>query len=228
MGGRNCRIRDIPEVDRPREKMINKGPDALKDKELIAILLGSGVRGENAIKVAEQILRKYGEDLSKLAVVSINELMEGKGIGKAKGCRLLAALELGRRIWKKCEEDIFIRSPEDAYNCSRDLSRMKKEYFRVFYLNGKSKVIKDEIISIGSLSASLVHPREVFNPAVGAPAASIILVHNHPSGDPEPSTEDLALTRRLAEAGRIMGIEILDHIIVGDRKYVSLKERGFL
>ncbi|MBI5167456.1 MAG: DNA repair protein RadC [candidate division NC10 bacterium] len=220
-------MRDIPEVDRPREKLAKRGPTALSNTELLAIILGSGTKGENVLQVAEGLLKKYGG--KSLPQIDLEELMQNKGLGKARACQLLACFELGRRLLVKQEEEFVIRSPEDVYEATKDTLRgAKKEHFLALYLNARNQLIKKETISIGSLNANIVHPREVFHPAVGEAAASVILVHNHPSGDTEPSKDDIALTRRLVEAGRIMGIEVLDHIIVGNKKFSSLKDRGII
>jgi len=221
------KIKDIPKVDRPREKLAKLGPDALSNTELLAIILGSGTKEQNVLRVSERILKKYGGN--NLLSLSFEDLKQNSGIGHAKACQLVAAFELYKRLSPdgKGDEET-INCPQDVYSFSKEIKSLRKEHFIVIYLNAKNKIIKKETISIGTLNSSLVHPREVFQPAVGESAASVILVHNHPSGDLEPSQDDLALTKRLCEAGKIMGIEVLDHIIIGTKGFLSLKERNLM
>jgi len=220
-------VSDLPRVDRPREKLAQKGSSALSDAELLAVILGGGTRGSGVLAIAEEILRYYGS--SRLSTVSIRDLQAVQGIGPAKACQLLASLELGRRVFRPEEEPAFlIKKPEDAATLTRELANARKEHFCTLYLDTRNRVIRKETISIGTLNASLVHPREVFQPAVESSAASVVLVHNHPSGDPEPSREDLLLTKRLVTAGEIMGIDVLDHVIVAKRSFVSLRERKLM
>jgi len=220
-------LKDLPLVDRPREKLQRLGSAALNDTELLAILLGSGTKDMNVLELAGRLLKRHGG--KALPKLSVDELKAIKGVGVAKACQLVACFELARRLLAKEDEgEAVIREPQDAYTLTKDLQAAKKEHFVVLYLDARNKVLKKETISIGTLTASLVHPREVFQPAVGLSAASVILVHNHPSGHTEPSQDDLALTRRLVEAGKLMGIEVLDHLIVGHKKFLSLKEAGLL
>jgi DNA repair protein RadC len=220
-------VSDLPRVDRPREKLALKGSSALSDAELLAVIIGRGIRGSGVLAVADEILRYFGP--SKLASISPKEFQSVRGIGPAKACQLVACLELGRRVFRPEDEPVIvIRRPEDAAALTRELACAKKEHFCTLYLDTRNRVIRKETISIGTLNASLVHPREVFQPAVESSAASVVLVHNHPSGDPEPSREDLLLTKRLVSAGEIMGIEVLDHVIVARRSLVSLRERKLM
>jgi DNA repair protein RadC len=220
-------VGDLPKVDRPREKLVQKGSSALSDAELLAVILGRGTRGANVLTIADEILKHYGT--AQFPSIALKDLEMTKGIGMAKACQLLACVELGRRIFRSEDEpSIAIRRPEDAATLSKELSAARKEHFCTLYLDTRNRVIKKETISIGTLNASLVHPREVFQPAVECSAASVILVHNHPSGDAEPSREDLLLTKRLVSAGEIMGIDVLDHVIVAKRSFVSLKERKLM
>jgi DNA repair protein RadC len=217
----------LPRVDRPREKLAQKGSSALSDAELLAVIIGQGTRGSSVLAVADEILKFFGP--SKLAGVSPKDLQSVKGIGPARAAQLVACLELGRRIFRPEEEPaVVIRRPEDAASLTRELSAARKEHFCTLYLDTRNRVMRKETVSIGTLNASLVHPREVFQPAVESSAASVVLVHNHPSGDPEPSREDLLLTKRLVTAGEIMGIEVLDHVIVARRSFVSLRERKLM
>jgi DNA repair protein RadC len=221
------RIKDLPEDERPREKLIKKGAKALKKEELLAILLRTGLKGKNALEVANDILLKYGD--KKLLDASYEELRNMRGVGPTKAVQILAAIELGSRLFKeKSEKEIYINSPEDAVKELSHIKENKKENFVVLYLDARNKLIYKETVSIGSLNANLVHPREVFEPAVRNLAAQIILAHNHPSGDPEPSEDDLEMTKRLVEAGKILGIEVIDHVIITKTKFFSFKERRLI
>lgn len=221
------KIKDIPKLERPREKLIKKGAKALKKEELLAIILRTGLKGKNAIEVANDILIKYGN--KKLLLASYQELHNIKGVGSTKAVQVLAALELGSRLFKeKPEQDIYIHTPEDTIKMVGGIKNNKKENFVALYLDARNKLIHQETISIGSLNTSVVHPREVFEPAISHLAAQIILVHNHPSGDPEPSNEDIAITKRMAESGKILGIEITDHIIVAKNGFISFKAKQLL
>jgi len=220
-------IKELPEFERPREKLIKKGVKALKKEELIAILLRSGLKGKNALEVANDILLKYGD--KKLLSASYEELRNMRGIGPTKAVQILAAIELGSRLFKeKSEKEIYINSAEDAIKELVHIKENKKENFIVLYLDARNKLIYKETVSIGSLNANLVHPREVFEPAVRHLAAQIVLAHNHPSGDPEPSEDDLVITKKLVESGKILGIEIFDHIIIVKDDFFSFKNKGII
>jgi len=225
----NGTLRDVPVEERPRERMMKYGAHALNNAELLAILLRTGTYSENAVGLAMKLLKEIG-GLRQLVDRSTEELMSIKGIGPAKALQLQAGIELGRRIARSVMEDrVVIRHPRDvAELLTEELRYLKKEHFVCLFLNTKNHVIGRETLSIGSLNASIVHPREVFLAAIKRSSASLICVHNHPSGDPSPSPEDIEITRRLSEAGAIIGIEVLDHVIIGDRDYVSLKEKGLL
>ena len=218
-------MNEIPTIDRPREKLIHYGPEKLSNSELLAILLRSGKKGENVVELANKILKNFSAE--SIPNLTFAELKKYPGLGPAKACEIVACFELGKRLLKNKKAELYLR-PEDIFAEMKDIRTHKKEHFVVFYLDSRNQEIKREIISIGSLNASLVHPREVFEPAVKHTAAHLIIAHNHPSGDPNPSTEDLHLTRRLTEAGKIMGIEILDHVIVARDRYLSFKEKGLL
>lgn len=222
-------IRDMPQDQRPRERLEQYGPSALNVNELIAIILRVGNARTSAIELANQLMREYG-GLRRLAGASVQELSQSKGIGLAKACQLQAAFELGKRLAATTEAvRPTIGGPADAANLVMEEMRYhREEHYRVLFLDTRHSVIIARDITIGSLNASIVHPRETFRAAVSHAAAAIILVHNHPSGDPSPSSEDLALTARLKQAGEIMGIPVLDHIIIGDGRWVSLKERGLV
>jgi len=221
------RIRDLPKIDRPRERLQHKGPAALSNAELLAIVLGSGMQGKNVIEVAEHLLRKFGA--KGLFEAKLNDLQQIPGIGEVKATQLVASFELAKRLLLGQEQKVItLESPKDAYTLSKRIHDLKKEHFLAYMLDARNVVIAEEVISIGTLTMAVVHPREVFEPAVRRSAAGIVLVHNHPSGDPTPGDDDLHMTERLAEAGKLMGIEILDHVIVTPKEYTSLKELGWL
>ncbi len=223
-------IRDVPEGERPRERMLHHGAEALSNAELLAILLRTGTARESALSLAQRLLVE-AEGLSGLIRLSLEELMQKKGIGLAKAVQVKAGIELGRRIARESQfrDRVTIRTPRDAATFMMEEMRyLSQEHFVVLFLNTKNQVSAHETIFIGSLNASIVHPREVFQAAIRRNSASIICMHNHPSGDPTPSPEDIDVTRRLVEAGKILGIEVLDHIIIGDRRYTSMKEKGLM
>lgn len=218
-------IKDILEDERPREILIHKGETFLSDSQLLAILINNGTTEKSAIGLATEIIQTNG-GLKNLAGINVEQLSLIKGIGDAKACRIIAALELGRRVAVSSGLEKFkITSPEDAGNVyMEDLRYLKKEIFRIVMLNTKNVIIGTKDISLGSLNASIVHPREVFIEAIKKSSNKIILMHNHPSGDPYPSEEDIQITKRLQDAGNIIGIEVLDHVIIGDGTYYSFKE----
>ena len=222
-------IKDYPVTERPRERLLKDGPSSLSNHELLAILLRTGTKKESVLQMANRLLTKF-EGLRLLKDASVNEITSIKGIGAAKALQIIAAIELGRRIHRLQYEDRYIiRSPEDAANYVMEEMRfLTQEHFVCLYLNTKNQVIHQQTVFIGSLNASIVHPREVFKEAFRRSAASFICLHNHPSGDPGPSREDIEVTRRLNECGKLIGIELLDHLIIGDQKFVSLKEKGYL
>lgn len=223
------RISDWPAGERPRERLYLKGPDCLADAELLALQLGTGIRGKTAVDVAREMLAQYGS-LSGLAGRGVAELMRIRGVGRAKAVRLAATFELTRRLRSRGSDGrIALGSPERVFAHFGPLMEdLQKEVFRVVLLDAQNGFLKDVLVSEGTLSASLVHPREVFKPAILESAASLILLHNHPSGDPTPSKEDLRLTRQLAECARLLDLRIHDHLIVGKGRFVSLAQRGVL
>ena len=210
---------------RPREKLRAHGSAALTDAELLALVLGSGIPGHSALRVARRLARRAPSELAGWPLV---RWLRVPGIGLARASALTAAFELGRRALAWDGETPAIRGPEDVLAQVRDLARARREHFVVLMLNARHEMQGRETISIGSLNASIVHPREVFLPAIVHSAASIVLVHNHPSGDPEPSEEDLSITRRLVEVGELVGIDVLDHVIVASRGTVSFRNRKIL
>ena len=224
-------IKDWPEEDRPREKLLDKGPEALTDAELLAIILrtGNGSTGESALDHAHLLLTRF-QTLRGIDGASINELRSVKGVGPAKIAQIKAGLEIGRRLGReKWGAGRQLRSAEDVFRHFREqLEKEKRELFYVVLLTNKNRKIREVKISEGSLTASLVHPREVYNPVIRESAAAVIFVHNHPSGDPAPSPEDLEITRRLKEVGEVMGIRVLDHVVIGHGRYFSFSDRGMI
>ncbi|WP_284637885.1 RadC family protein [Paenibacillus silviterrae] len=229
MESHNMTLRDVPNEERPRERMIQYGAAALNNAELLAILLRTGTIQESAVHLGQRLLAQSG-GLRSLSDLSLQQLMEIKGIGATKALQIMAGIELGRRMARTTlEETVTIRSPQDvAKLLMEELRYLNKEHFVCLFLNTKNHVIGQETLSMGSLNASIVHPREVFRAAIKRSSASIVCAHNHPSGDPTPSQEDIQLTRRLVEAGEVIGIDVLDHIVIGDHKFVSLKELGLM
>ena len=222
-------IRDLPAGERPREKMRERGAAALGNSELLAILLRTGGVSESALRLAETLLDRQG-GLAGLGHATLEEFEQVRGIGEAKAVTVMAAVELGRRVATLAPAGrTVIRTPDDVAALLLPRFRFEtKESFLAVLLSTKNHVLKAPVISVGSLNASIVHPREVFREAINASAASVILAHNHPSGDPAPSAEDIDLTRKLAEAGKLLNIPVLDHVILGDGRYISLKEKGIL
>jgi len=223
-------IMEIPKDERPREKLLKYGSKSLSNSELIGILLRVGSKKDTAITLGQKILRENEKGLLNLVNATPESLNKYHGISNAKAATLLAAVELGKRIsTTKAEETFKITSPQDVSALvMEDMRYYKKEYFKIILLDTKNKVIDIITISIGSLNSSIVHPREVFLEAVKKSSASIVLLHNHPSGEVEPSREDINITQRLIKAGEIMGIKVLDHIIIGDGKYLSFKEENII
>jgi DNA repair protein RadC len=222
------RIKDLPKNERPREKLISRGAQNLKDEELLAILLGTGVEGKNVVEVARQILRKYSK--KKLLKLTYNDLSKIKGIGPAKACIILAGQELVKRALKIQDETLpIIRSAKDVVAQAVYLRDRTREHLMTIYLNARNEMIwKKQSTFIGTLNANLVHLREILKEALEHNAASVILVHNHPSSDPTPSKDDLEITKRLVEAGKILGIEVIDHIIIAKSKFFSFKENKLI
>ena len=224
-------IKDWPEEDRPREKLLARGAEALSETELLALLLrtGNASTGESAIDQARLLLNRF-QTLRGIDDASIQDLSAIKGIGPAKTAELKACMEIARRLrQQKWDVGDALRSSEDVFrHFSERLVKEKRELFYVVLLNNKNRKIREVKISEGSLTASLVHPREVYNPVIRESAAAVIFVHNHPSGDPAPSPEDLEITRRLKEVGEVMGIRVLDHVVVGHDRYFSFSDRGIL
>jgi len=239
-------VSDMPKAERPRERLQKLGAEALSAQELLALIVGRGVSGKSVMTIAQELMIRFGS-IRGVNEATIEELSGIKGVGPAKAAQLKACFELGKRKELETEygyEDYDIKNPQIVAKLIRaHIKDMKKEHFMLMALNTRNKIIRIDNISVGTLNASLVHPREVFNKAIAHAASSVVIAHNHPSGDPEPSEEDLKITRRLVEAGRILGIEVLDHIIIGKHTvksaitehskpekegYCSLKEKGLI
>ena len=223
-------VKQLPLNERPREKMLSKGIEYLSNTELLAILLRTGTKDKSVFRLAEEILSLEESGILFLSECSPEDLARIKGIGTAKACQVLAGLELGRRIATKPRENrVRASCPEVIVSLfMEDMRYYKKEVFKVLLLNTKSEIIGTDDISMGSLSSTVIHPREVFLPAIRRSAAAIIFVHNHPSGDPTPSSDDIQTTKRLVEAGKLIGVSVWDHIIIGDGKHISLKEEHLM
>ena len=225
---KQLKIKDMPLEERPREKLIRHGSGVLTNAELLAIILGNGTKRENVLELSKNLLKE--NNLKLLSRKRINALMRIFGIGQSKACQIVSCFELGRRLASfKDTRDNSINNVRDVVKLfSPDMSYLKKEHFKGIFLDSRKKIIKDETIFIGSLNASIIHPREIFQAAFEEGAAAIILLHNHPSGDPKPSDDDVEITTQLVEAGKILGIEVIDHIIIGHNRYFSFKEKGYL
>lgn len=222
-------IRDLPARERPRERMVNYGARALSNSELLAILLRTGSNRESALQLAQSLISEI-EGIENLKLITIEELTAIYGIGQAKAVQILAAVELGRRVQEFAPAEKYpIRMPKDAAKyVGDDLRHLQQEHFVVLLLDTKNCVISQELITVGTLNSSIVHPREVFRPAIKKSVSAIILVHNHPSGDSTPSKEDIEVTERLIKAGKLIGIDVLDHVIIGGSSYTSLREGKYI
>jgi DNA repair protein RadC len=220
------RFREIPEPERPRERLARLGAESLSDTELLSAIIGTGSNRIPVHVLAGQLLSHFN-GLRSMLEADWLELVAFPGVGRAKAAQIKAAFELGRRVGRLDRERFTVRCPRDVADYLMDRLRFHlKEHFMVLHLDTKNQVIGEEVVSIGSLNASIVHPREIFKTALKRSAASIICAHNHPSGDPAPSREDIEVTARLVEAGKLLGVDVLDHIIIGDNRFSSLKEQG--
>lgn len=224
------KIKDLPLDDRPREKLILRGPQSLSDSELIAIILRTGTKGKSVVQISQEIIKKSG-NLASLAVKTVSAFTKDEGIGKDKAATLAAVFEIAKRVNAQIKwfSDVKITSPEEVAKIFIPLLKDEiKEHFFVLCLNSANKIIKYENISTGNLNSSVVHPREVFKVAIDNNSANIIVLHNHPSGNPEPSNEDISITKKLVESGKILGIEIFDHIIIAGNQYLSFVEKRLI
>jgi len=222
------KIKSLPAEERPREKLIKNGPETLSNSELLAIVLRTGNKKESVVSMANNLFNKY--NVKFLSRLDIGTLKKELGIGDAKACQIVACFELGRRLAKfKTDKKKPVKNARDmAKIFIPEMSSLKKEHFKGVFLDSKNRIIKEETIFVGSLTESVVHPREIFQIALNENAAALILIHNHPSGDPTPSEEDIKITKELVKAGNILGIPVLDHIIIGNNNYVSLKEKDLI
>jgi len=223
-------IKDLPKNEQPREKLYSYGVGSLSNAELLAIVISTGNKNETAIDLARKILSIDNRGIAYLSDVSVDELLKIKGIGEGKACQIIAAIELGKRLNKRGSVDkVKVTTPAVIVDLlMNEMRYLDKEYFNIALLDTKNQILAIENVSIGTLNASIVHPRDVYRIAIKRNANSIILIHNHPSGDITPSNEDLDVTKRLVEVGNLMGIRVLDHIIIGDSKYLSFKEKNLI
>ena len=220
-------IREMPKVERPREKLLEKGPENLKDEELLAILLRTGTKEKNVLNLARQILRKFSK--KKFLKLKYQDLIKIKGVNSAKATTILAAIELTKRILGVGEETLpKIESVKDVVAQFSYLREKQREHLAALYLNARNELIFKKHLFVGTLDSNICHPREIFKYALEKNAASVILIHNHPSGDPEPSQADLEITKRIIEAGKIMGVDVLDHVIITKNKIFSFKEKKLI
>ncbi|HSB05170.1 MAG TPA: DNA repair protein RadC [Thermodesulfobacteriota bacterium] len=222
-------VRDLPKPERPRERLQKLGPEALSSQELLALIIGRGIPKKSVMTIAHELLSRF-KNVKAIGQATIEELSQIKGIGIAKAAQIKACFELAKREALEIgEEEFEIKNPEAVFKLiSSSIKDKAREHFKLILLNSRNKKIGISNVSIGTLQTSLVHPREVFKEAITHSAASVILAHNHPSGDPEPSEDDLKITKKLAESGKILGIEVVDHIIVGKNKFYSFREKGLI
>jgi DNA repair protein RadC len=217
------RMKDLPLLGRPREKMVSGSPKNLTEAELLAILLGTGTTGKNVIALSESLLKKYPG--KKISQVSFDELIKISGVGKSKASRILSAFELGERFFAPSAlTKSIIRSVDDVLQQVRDIADKRQEYLLVLYLNARHELLQKEVVGMGTINNLRLTPREIFSPAFQTPCASLIIVHNHPSGDPTPSDDDIRFTTRIHEAGELMGIPMVDHVIVAKSGYFSFRD----
>jgi DNA repair protein RadC len=222
-------VRDLPRQERPRERLQKFGPEALSAQELLALIIGRGIPKKSVMSIAQELVAKFG-NVKAISLATIEELSQVRGIGLAKAAQIKACFELGRREELEPElKDFDVKDPEAVVKAIRSSIKDKaKEHFKLILLNPRNKIIGISTISMGTLNASLVHPREVFKDAITHSAASVVLAHNHPSGDPDPSEDDIKITKKLVDSGKLLGIEVLDHIVICKNNFCSFKERGLL
>lgn len=216
------KIHDLPSEEKPREKLITQGPEALNIKELLAIILTTGTTKEDVLEMSSRIIREYGEK-SLLAERNPTKLSNDMDLPIVKSCVIVAVGELGRRLYDRTQSGFtVIRSAKDTYDYLQDMRNLPKEHLRGLYLNSHNRLIRDEVISIGTINSSIIHPREVFRPAIECNAAAVVLAHNHPSGESKASDEDVDITKQLVQAGKILGITVLDHVIITRDSFTSI------
>ncbi len=218
------RVKDLPDEQKPREKLIFQGPDSLSLAELVAAILGTGTKKEEVFLMAQRIVKEYGEK-AIAAETDPQQMAEVLSIPLTKACQLIAAFELGRRFFaSQAGRAVYVRNARQAYEYLRAIGYSTKEQLRGLYLNSRYEIVHDEVISVGSLTANIVHPREVFRPAIEHSAVAIIIAHNHPSGNLEPTSEDIAVTGQLRAAGKLLGIDLLDHLVIAGDQFNRIKE----
>jgi len=218
------KLREVHRVERPRERIERLGAQALKDEELLALLLRTGYKGKNVLELSKDLLRRHPD--GSLTRLPFEKLKAVKGVGRSRAAALLAAFELAGRMAETSPEPV-LDAPQKVADRFAWMRTKRQEHFAALYLNARRQVIREETVFIGTLSASLVHPREVFAPALEARAAAVVVAHNHPSGDPSPSQEDREATKRLRRAGELLGVELLDHLVLGERGFYSFLEQGW-
>jgi len=219
------KMSDLPEAEKPREKLVQLGPQALGVSELLAVLLNVGTTKEGVLAMAQRILKEYGET-AIVHETDPTKLADVLGIPLGKACQVIACFELGRRYFSSSAgKAVFVRNARQAYEYLKDMGTSKKEQLRGLYLNSRHEIIHDEVISIGSLTANIVHPREVFQPAISNSAVAVIIAHNHPSGNAEPTKADLEVTKQLIEASKVLSINLLDHLVITKSTFISIIER---
>ena len=225
------RIKDIPQEERPKEKLMYAGAESLSTSELLALIIRTGNSSKSAVQLAEDVLAYSAKELGSLREADVQELTEIDGIGSTKACSIVASLELARRLLgrESDESRISMKNPESVANLlMEDMRGLKQEHLVALLLNAKCEIESRITVSIGELTSTVVHPREVFRPAIREGAAGIILAHNHPSGDPTPSQDDIQSTKRIMEVSKLVGIRLLDHLIIGDGRYISLRNEGYM
>lgn len=216
------KVHDLPLESQPREKLIKRGPEALSLQELMAIILNTGTKTEGVLEMSSRIIREYGEK-SIMSEKNVEKLSSELNIPEVKACQIVACGEIGRRLYEKNDSGFaIIRTAKDVYDYLQDMHNLPKEHLRGLYLNSHNRVIHDEVISIGTINTNIVHPREVFRPAIEYSAAAVVLAHNHPSDNATPSAQDIEITHQLIQAGKIIGINVLDHVIITKSTYVSI------
>lgn len=221
-------IKDLPRLERPRERLMQQGVKALSEAELLAIILRTGTKYENVVELAKRVIRGY--NIKELSKASLNQLKAFSGISTAKACQLVASFELGNRVYSfNKASKVYINTSKDVVKLLKpELSFLKREHFVGLYLDSRNCLLKKETVSIGGLNTSIVHPREIFNIAIQESANSVIVAHNHPSGNPKPSKDDIEITKMLVKASKIIGIDLLDHVVLGEGKYVSMAENNLV
>lgn len=225
------RIKDIPQEERPKEKLMYAGAESLSTSELLALIIRTGNSSKSAVQLAEDVLAYSAKELGSLREADVQELTEIDGIGSTKACSIVASLELARRLLGRESDEprVSMKNPESVANLlMEDMRGMKQEHLVALLLNAKCEIESRITVSIGELTSTVVHPREVFRPAIQKGAAGIILAHNHPSGDPTPSQDDIQSTKRIMEVSKLVGIRLLDHLIIGDGRYISLRNEGYM